>query len=461
MSPHRFAPVRGRTTAQFFAGRGILAAAISLGLVFCLAVMPARAGDAPVQLDARLSQAVVTAGETNRVFLRVGLRGIRPPEETARTPANIALVIDKSGSMNGAKITDAREAALMALGRLTVDDTLAVVAFNHMIDVVLPATSAADLPNMRRAIRDIRAGGRTALYAGVETGIDEALTFLDPYAVNRVILLSDGLANVGPTSPDQIAALGRDAAGEGISITTIGLGLGYNEDLMTRLALNSDGNHAFVEHPDDLVGIFNKEFGDVFSVVGQGAEVEIDFPEGMRPLRTLGRPAEIDGQRINFDLRQIYGGQHKYVLVEVEVDAEAAQDRLEAAQVSASYTDMRTKQTATLEDSLTLSFSDDTSKIEASQDKDVLSAATVQIATERSEKAVKLRDSGRVEDARKLLEDNAAYLKERARALAEPALEGLAEEQARDAEAMTSGNWARQRKDMRSRQYKGKTQQSY
>jgi len=448
MLRHDFAPSAARIAA-------------ALMLAFVLSPGITRAGDAPVELDARFSQSVVKSGETTRAFLRVGLRGLRPTEETPRTPANIALVIDKSGSMQGAKIADAREAALMALGRLTGDDTLAAVAFNHNVDVVLPATSAADLPNMRGAIRDIRAGGRTALYAGVETGIDEVLTFLDPYAVNRVILLSDGLANVGPTSPDRIAALGREAAGEGISITTIGLGLGYNEDLMTRLALNSDGNHAFVEHPDDLVGIFNKEFGDVFSVVGQGAEVEIEFPENIHPLRTLGRPAKIDDQRVNFDLRQIYGGQEKYLLIEVEIAGEAARDRLQAAELSARYTDMRTKQSATLEDRVPLTFSDDAETIEASRDKDVLSAATRQIATARSEEAVKLRDSGRVEEAKKLLQDNAAYLKEQARALSAPALEGMAEEQARDAEAITSGSWARQRKDMRSRQYKGKTQQSY
>ncbi len=444
---------------HFKSGGARFAAILAFALIISLG--SARAGDAPVELDARFGQSVVQAGETSRAFLRVGLRGLRPPEETARTPANIALVIDKSGSMQGAKIADAREAALMALGRLTVDDTLAVVAFNHMIDIVLPATSASDLPNMRRAIRNIRAGGRTALYAGVETGIEEVLAYLDPYAVNRVILLSDGLANVGPTAPDRIAALGREAAGEGISITTIGLGLGYNEDLMTGLALNSDGNHAFVEHPDDLVGIFNKEFGDVFSVVGQGAEIEIEFPDGIQPLRTLGRPAEIEGQRVEFDLRQIYGGQEKYLLIEVEIAGDAAHDRVQAAEVSARYTDMRTRQTAMLKDSVTLAFSNDAETIDASRDNDVLAAATMQIATARSEQAVKLRDSGRIDEARKLLQDNAAYLKEQARALAAPALGGMAEEQARDAEAIASGDWNRQRKDMRSRQYKGKTQQSY
>jgi len=440
---------------------GVARVAAALALALALSLGIAQAGEGPVKLDARFSQSVVKAGETTRAFLRVGLSGVEPSALADRTPANIALVIDKSGSMQGAKIADAREAALMALELLGEDDTLAVVAFNQAVDVVLPATSASDLPNMRRAIDRIGAGGRTALFAGVQRGIDEALTFLDPYTVNRVILLSDGLANVGPTSPDSIAALGRDAAGEGISITTIGLGLGFNEDLMTRLALNSDGNHAFVEHPDDLVDIFDREFGDVFSVVGQEARVEIEFREGIRPLRTLGRPAEVDGQRVRFNLRQIYGGQEKYILVEVEIAGNAARERVESSRVSARYTDMVTQDSVTMEESVNLTFSDDAEQIAASRDNDVLSAATIQLATLRSEEAVKLRDSGQVEEARKLLEDNAAYLSEQARTLAAPALESLAQDQARDAEAIASGDWGRQRKDMRSRQYKGKTQQSY
>jgi len=422
---------------------------------------PASAGDAPVKLESALSQSVMKIGETGRAFLRVSLRGIEPPPDTERTPANIALVIDNSGSMTGAKIEDAREAARMAVGRLGPDDTIAVVSFNHTVDIVLPATSAEDIGDLRRAIDSILAGGRTALYAGVETGIEQVLTYLDPYQVNRVILLSDGLANVGPTSPDRIAALARDAAKDGVTITTIGLGLGYNEDLMTRLALNSDGNHAFVEHPDDLIDIFNMEFGDVFSVVGQQASVKIDFPEGVEPVRTLGRPAEIDGQKVTFDLRQIYGGQEKYLIVEVEIDATASEGTIDLAEVTASYTDVKTKKRRDLKRDVTLVVSDDPTRVEASRNKEVLAAATKQIATERSELAVKLRDSGEIEEAKKILRDSAADLKAKARALAAPELKSMADEYESDAAALSSGSWTRQRKQMRSRQYKGKTQQRY
>jgi len=432
-------------------------------LVLCLALMAPRvhANEARVELKSALGHAVMKKGETTRAYLRVSLKGLRPDRGGERAPGNIALVVDKSGSMQGEKIADARQAVRLALELMRAGDHVSVVAFNHDVHTFLPATPASDLPDIDTLIDRISADGRTALYAGVESGLDNVGDFLDPYSVNRVILISDGLANVGPTSPEAIARLARDAAQDGISITTIGLGLGYNEDLMTRLALTSDGNHAFAEHPDDLIDIFNNEFGEVFSVVAQGASVDINFAEGITPLRALGRPAKIKGQRVSFDLRQIYGGQEKYLLVEVEIDGQAAEKTLKAAEITARYTDMKTKHETRVTGQVEVGFSDDAARIKASRDTDVLSAAALQIATERSERAVKLRDSGQVKAAEKLLQDNADYLRKKAQSLAAPELDALAEKQESDAQAMSGADWTRQRKLMRSRQYKGKTQQGY
>ena len=133
----------------------------------------------------------------------------------------------------------------MATERLDEGDVLGIVSYSDNAYVRVPAGELDDLSEIRSAIRELEAGGRTALHAGVSQGLSELREFIDPYKVNRVILLSDGLANIGPASPRELAELGRGAAQDGVSITTIGLGLGYNEDLMTQLALASDGNHAF------------------------------------------------------------------------------------------------------------------------------------------------------------------------------------------------------------------------
>src|SRR5690606_35247421 len=110
-------------------------------------------------------------------------------------------------------------------------------------------------------------------------------------------LLSDGQANVGPSSPNELGRLGEASGKRGISITTIGLGLGYNEDLMAQLAMRSDGNHGFAETGDELIAMFNHELGDVLSVIGQDVDIEIEFDKGVRPLRGLNRDIEIRGNK--------------------------------------------------------------------------------------------------------------------------------------------------------------------
>src|SRR5205085_8842601 len=123
---------------------------------------------------------------------------------------------------------------------------------------------------LEEAICSIEAGGNTALHGGVSRGAAEIRRHLDDgHYVNRIILLSDGLANVGPSTPEELGRLGTSLMKEGISVTTIGLGLGFNEDLMTRLAQRSDGNTYFVESSADLPRIFAAELGDVLNVVAR------------------------------------------------------------------------------------------------------------------------------------------------------------------------------------------------
>ncbi len=417
-----------------------------------------------IKLQTQLGQTVMPEGRSGKVYLRVGLEGIAPEEEGERIPANVILVIDQSGSMKGERIEQAKEAALMAVERLGDEDVLGIVSYSSRAQVRAPAARLRETDDLRRAIRRLEAGGRTALYAGVSQGIRELREFVDPYKVNRIILLSDGLANVGPSTPRELEALGREAARAGISVTTIGLGLGYNEDLMTRLALASDGNHAFVEHPSDLVTIFNEEFGDVLAAVGGDVEIIIDCRDGFEPVRVLGREAKIEKDRVRLKLNQVYGKQEKYIVVELEVSGKRAQGTARAAQVEVNYTDLASKKRASVKGEAQLRFSSSEDDVKSSVDKDVLAAVATQIATERSEKAVELRDSGKTEEAKRVLQENAAYLKEQAEQLPSAAaapLQEMSKRNLKDAENLSSDVWDRTRKSMRANQYRDKTQQSY
>ena len=433
---------------------------------FALSLIPfSAAGAADIALKAGFAQPVLPEGQGGRAYLRVGLDVPADEGEHSRIPANVVLVIDKSGSMQGERIDQAKEAALMAVERLGERDVLGVVAYSDEAIVLSPAGRLRNTERVRADIRRLRADGRTALYAGVSQGIRELKPFVDRYGVNRIILLSDGLANVGPSSPKELEGLGREAARENMTVTTIGLGLGYNEDLMTRLALASDGNHAFVEDPEDLVDIFNKEFGDALSATGSDVEIIIECPDGLRPLRALGRDARIEGQTVRLAMSRLYAKQEKYVVLELDVAKERAIGTAPAAKIAVNYTEMASKAKRSLSGEARLRFSRDAAEAKASVDADVSAAVTRQIATETNERAVSLRDDGKVEEARKLLKENADYLTRQADSIgtapsAAP-LRELSKKNSQDADNLGGENWERQRKVMRAQQYKDKTQQKY
>jgi Ca-activated chloride channel homolog len=360
------------------------------------------------------------------------------------------------------KIGRARDAALMALSRLGPDDIGSLTVFDSAVDVLLPATRMTSQSEIRRIVERIQTGGQTALYAGTEEGLRQVSKFAGKDKVNRLILISDGLANVGPSEPREVAELGRRAARDGIAITTLGLGLGYNEDLLSKLAYASDGNHAFVEKPEDLVKIFNKEFGDVLSVVAQDVIIEIRVRPGFKPMRLLGREGEITGDTAKIRLQQLYGKQQKYAVLEVRVDDGVALGDLPLAEVSVDYTGMGDQKAGRQSASVTIRITDSEPEQKASLDKTIAGDVVTQLATAVQDEAVELRDAGKIGDAKKLLEGYAKELDAQAATSGVSAAAPLAESLRADSSTLDDEeNWNRNRKSMRAKAHKNKVQQSY
>jgi Ca-activated chloride channel family protein len=421
-----------------------------------------------IRIKVEPSQSVLHAGEEAKAYLRVNLEGVPYESEGQRPPVNLALVIDRSGSMTGPKIEQAKEAAILALSRLSPADRISVIAFDNNVNVIVPSGPFEDFDEMRRRIEALGPGGSTAIYAAVRQAANGVIEGARPDRVSRIILLSDGQANVGPSSPADLERLGREIGGEGVTVTTIGLGLGYSEDLMTRLAYASDGNHAFVERPEQLADIFNKEFGDVLSIVGQDVEIIIECPDGVKPLRALGRDVKIEGRRISYKLNQLGGAQQRYLLIELDVDGKAAKSTSALADVSIAYTDPKTKQRVNLKSKADITFSVSAEEAAKSVNASVAGAVAAQLANERSEEAVKLRDQGKIAEAKKALESNAAYLREEADKLhalspsAASPLMDMARRNDQDAAKVGSeAEWNSTRKSMKADQYRAKTQQAY
>ena len=423
-------------------------------------LLAGRVGNADqVKLNVALGHRLLKADRRQTTYLKVGLTGFTLESGRERTPVNLVIVLDQSGSMQGDKIRKAKEAAVMAVNRLTRRDIVSVVTYSSTVHVLVPATKLTDKATVCAAIRRLQAGGSTALFAGVSKGAQELRKFIDRNRVNRVVLLSDGLANVGPSSPHELGQLGASLIKEGISVTTIGLGMGYNEDLMAKLAFKSDGNHYFAENATDLARVFDKELGDVLTVVAQEIVVTIECAPGIRPVRVLGREADITGQAVIAKLNQLYSEQEKYVLLEVEVPATSADQTREVVKVNVSYANMQTKTTDTLASRLAVRFTHSTEAIARETNGDVMVAAVEQVATSRNVLAVRLRDQGRIEEARKVLTTNWDYLRTNADKWGSKKLRSYADANRTDADNLEGANWTRQRKSMRAGQMENMMQQ--
>jgi len=420
-------------------------------VAFGLTLLAASAMARQVSLDVGLDTPMLLEDEPRTAYMRVALKGFDLADKE-RPPINLAIVLDRSGSMQGEKLAEAKKAAILALEFLGPDDIISVVTYDHNVDVLVPATKVADPEDTASRIRRIDAGGNTALFAGVSKGAAELRKFLDAKLVNRVILLSDGLANVGPSTPMDLGILGAGLAKEGIAVTTIGLGLDYNETLMTRLAEQSDGNHFFAEAASDLKRVYRTELGELTSVIAQAVDVEIDFPEGVKPLRVLGRDAAVGERSVTGHLNQLYARQTKYFLIEVALPAGEKGESLEVCDVSVAYDNLITHSRDRLTSQVSSRYTDAPAQVEAARNSRVSGSVVRQLATLKNQEAMKLRDAGMIEQAKDLLVENARYLRENAKRYDNRHLEQDADHNEEDASKLDEKSWKKQRKLMKSDQ---------
>ncbi len=216
--------------------------------------------------------------EPGTSILRIGIQGYQVPEEQ-RQPATLTFVIDISGSMDRENRLELVKASLRQLvERLRPDDTVAIVAFGSEARVVLYPTSGEDRPAIRQAIRSLRTEGSTNAEAGLRLGYSLAYQTFRADGLNRVILCSDGVANVGATRPDDLLTFIRGYADRSITLTTVGFGMGnFNDVLMEQLADKGDGSYAYVDDLDEAQRLFVDNLTSTLQVIALDAKVQVDF----------------------------------------------------------------------------------------------------------------------------------------------------------------------------------------
>jgi Ca-activated chloride channel homolog len=417
---------------------------------------PPSARSATVQLHLEVDRPVLPADSVETLIVKAALVGGRPVHP-GRLPVNLALVIDKSGSMSGEKIVRAREAALEAVSRLAPTDIVSLVVYDNEVSVLVPASPVGNGERLRRAIQRIGASGGTNLHGGVVAGAGQLREYLRQHYVHRVILLSDGQANVGPSSPAELGRLGASLVADGISVSTIGLGLDFNEDLMTRLARQSDGNTYFVADSSALPRIFQQELGDVLAVIARRVVVEIQFPVGVRPRRLVGREGRLEDQRVVVEMNQLYAGQERFALVEVELDPGQPGRSREIAVATVRYEDGVNPGSTSASARTAARFTTSEQEVVAGVNQRVQADYAANRLAEVKDEAVALVDSGRRDEAAERLRSVAGSLQRDAARYANTAVAEMVAPAPAEADRLATEGLT----NARRKTYRAEAQQTY
>jgi Ca-activated chloride channel family protein len=421
---------------------------------------------ASLVLDVAADMPVVESGAVARIVVRALVRpeGQESPRRK-RAPLAIAIVLDKSGSMQaGGKMENAKKGAVQALEYLDSSDAAALVVYDDEARVLTPlrAWSEEAFDSAVSAISEVRAGGSTALYDGVALGAEKILRQAGG-RVPRILLLSDGMANVGPSSARELAAFGRKLAGREMTITTIGLGLDYNEDLMTALAAESGGNSYFVRNASSLPEIFALDMEDASSLTARHVSVTLTCRGGTIPVKALGRKGSERGNSIAVPIDNVYG-KEKYALFELEIPQQADGASLDAASILLEYEDAASGKKHSQEVPLELRFTKNRDDVMKNRLGEIIAQAELARNAEIREEAVRLVDEGRADDASSLLRRRVNDLKgvSAFSPAAAPMIAGEAEELGEIAgEIEESGSMSNeQRKETVNKAYKQKNQQN-
>ncbi|MFO0757093.1 MAG: VWA domain-containing protein [Byssovorax sp.] len=272
-----------------------------------------------LHLEGRIGNASLPAGGAGETFVLLEVKNEAGDQAKVSAPSHLALVIDRSGSMAGARLDNAIAGALAAVDRLAEGDMVSVVAFDTKPSVVVPATevSASSRGRIREAIRGITLGGDTCISCGIEEAVSQFVA--GSGKVHRMILLSDGDATAGVRDVPGFRSIAQRARERGVSVSTVGVGVSYNQKILGSIAQEAGGGHYFIEDSRSLDRVFQAEADALRTTVAVNAEAEVELGPGVELVQVFDRSFQKRGQKVVVPLGSFTQGETKTVLLKVRV----------------------------------------------------------------------------------------------------------------------------------------------
>jgi Ca-activated chloride channel family protein len=275
--------------------------------------------------EGRLDRGAVHVGGDGLVHLELNVKGSELPDRVVmRHPTDVVVVLDRSGSMGGDPMAKALAAIRELVAQLGHEDRFALVTYSNGAQLAIPLEIAASEARSRwmATLGSIGAGGGTNMAAGLDRAHGLVSTTREAGRVARIIVLSDGHANQGDSSPEGLARRsGRAVAGEYV-VSTVGVGEGFDERLMARLADAGTGNFYYVPNVEVLAGIFADEFDAARETVASALEIRIDTPSGIEVLDAAGYPIETRPGYVVIRPGPLFSGQERSLWVTLRVPAQ-------------------------------------------------------------------------------------------------------------------------------------------
>jgi Ca-activated chloride channel family protein len=276
--------------------------------------------------DRQLARA---AGHSTRYVLAT-VTAPEAPRRQERTPVNVALVLDRSGSMGGEKITLARTAVERALQLLRPEDRFALVVYDTVVDVLMesaPATADARQEASRR-LAQIGARGGTDLGSGWLRGCEQVARFLESRALGRCLLLTDGLANQGIVDHDTLIQHARELRERGVVTSTFGVGADFDEKLLQRMAEAGAGHFYFIERAVQIPDLLMSELGETLEIVARDVTVEAQAPQGAAMEALNPWPVERTPDGVSIALGDLVSSQQVSLVFKLVLPAGAEGQRI-------------------------------------------------------------------------------------------------------------------------------------
>jgi Ca-activated chloride channel family protein len=281
----------------------------------------------PVSLGGHLVQSKVLQGSSGRVHLALTLAAIENPDADSAVERNVDMVIilDRSGSMKGQKINDARQAVSNLLSRLTAKDRFALITYSDGIQFIssLKPVTAAHRQDLKTLIANVRAGGSTNLGAGLQAGIDTLQYGKETGNARKLVLISDGLANKGITDAARLAAMAGVAVEKEFAVSTVGVGNDFNEQLMTTIADHGAGNYYYLENPMAFSEVFQKEFFYTRSTIASNVSIMFPQDKGIYLIDAAGYPITRQNDYAVFYPGDLRCGQTRQLFLTIQIPTEA------------------------------------------------------------------------------------------------------------------------------------------